>query len=65
MFPPEMPTHWMVYFAVEDTDGSAAKCVELGGSVSVPPFDIPIGRIAVLTDPHGAAFSIIKLAGEN
>jgi uncharacterized protein len=63
MFPPEMPTHWMVYFAVSDTDAAAAKCTELGGTVSVPPFDIPIGRFSVLNDPHGAVFSVIKLAG--
>jgi uncharacterized protein len=63
MFPPEVPTHWMVYFAVDDTDAAAAKCGELGGTVMVPPFDIPIGRIAVVIDPHGATFSVIKLAG--
>jgi predicted enzyme related to lactoylglutathione lyase len=27
----------------------------------VPPFDVPtVGRIAVLADPQGAAFGIIK-----
>ena len=33
---------------------------ELGGSVLVPPFDTPVGRMAVLSDPQGAVFSIIK-----
>ena len=61
-FPPDMPTHWMVYFAVDDADAAAAKCAELGGAVMVAPFDIPIGRIAVVNDPHGATFSVIKLA---
>ncbi|QUQ62962.1 VOC family protein [Kutzneria sp. CA-103260] len=60
-FPAELPAHWMVYFAVEDTDATVAKCTELGGSVAVPPTDIPQGRFAVLMDPHGAAFSVIKL----
>ena len=33
---------------------------ELGGSVIVPPFDTPVGRIAILSDPQGAMFSVIK-----
>jgi predicted enzyme related to lactoylglutathione lyase len=28
----------------------------------VPPFDTPVGRIAVLSDPQGAVFSVIKSA---
>ncbi|MEU6345770.1 VOC family protein [Streptomyces sp. NPDC046977] len=59
-WPAEIPQHWMHYFAVEDTDTAAARAAELGGSVSVAPFDLPhVGRIAVLGDPHGAYFSVI------
>jgi uncharacterized protein len=61
--PPPMegvPNHWHVYFAVDDADATAAKATELGGSVMVAPFDSPVGRMAVLTDPQGAVFSIIK-----
>jgi uncharacterized protein len=63
--PPPMegvPNHWHVYFAVDDADATAARATELGGSVMVAPFDTPVGRMAVLTDPHGAVFSIIKPA---
>lgn len=60
-WPAEVPPHWMVYFAVEDTDATAAKAAELGGQVSVPPTDIPPGRFALLNDPFGAFFSIIKM----
>lgn len=60
-WPPELPNMWMVYFAVDDTDATAARCAELGGTVSVPPQDIPPGRFAVLDDPQGAVFSIIKM----
>lgn len=63
--PPMMegvPNHWHVYFAVDDADASAAKITELGGTILVPPFDTPVGRIAVAQDPQGAAFSIIKNA---
>ncbi len=60
--PDVLPSHWMVYFAVADTDVTAARCSELGGQVPVPPTDIPPGRFAVLNDPQGAHFSIIKMA---
>lgn len=58
---PEMPTHWMVYFAVDDTDATAARCTELGGTVHVPPTDIPPGRFAVLSDPAGGTFSVLRM----
>jgi predicted enzyme related to lactoylglutathione lyase len=61
--PPQMPgvpSHWHVYFGTDDADAAAAKATELGGSVIVPPFDTPVGRIAVLSDPQGAIFSVIK-----
>jgi predicted enzyme related to lactoylglutathione lyase len=61
--PPQMegvPNHWHVYFAVADADAAAAKIRELGGSVLVGPFSTPIGRMAVVTDPQGAAFSIFQ-----
>jgi hypothetical protein len=57
-----VPPHWLVYFMVDDCDASAAKTASLGGSVRVPPMDIPnVGRFAVLADPTGAAFAIIRL----
>ncbi len=52
-------SHWMPYCAVQDVDASAARCRELGGSVCVPPSDIPgTGRFAVCGDRQGAYFSI-------
>lgn len=57
-----VPPHWMAYFAVADTDVACARVAELGGKVSVPPFDTPYGRMAVVNDPQGAVFSIVKLA---
>lgn len=55
-----VPPHWMAYFEVTDTDAAAKRVTELGGKVSVPPFDTPYGRISVVNDPTGAVFSIIK-----
>ena len=58
--PAEVPSHWLVYFAVDDTDATVAAATSAGGSVQVPPMDIPPGRFAVLADPGGATFAIIK-----
>jgi predicted enzyme related to lactoylglutathione lyase len=60
-WPEDLPPHWSVYFAVDDCDAAAARTVELGGSVSWPPTDIPVGRFAVLDDPLDAHFSVIRL----
>jgi predicted enzyme related to lactoylglutathione lyase len=58
-----VPPHWLVYFAVSDCDASAERARVLGAMVKVPPSDVPsIGRFAVLEDPQGAAFAIIRLA---
>jgi predicted enzyme related to lactoylglutathione lyase len=52
---------WTVYFAVDDADATVAKVTELGGSVMRPPMDIEPGRFAVVADPYGAAFNVMKL----
>jgi uncharacterized protein len=61
-FPPQVPPFWLVYFAVASADATVAKAQQLGGNTMQPPMDIPQGRIAVLTDPQGAAFAVIQLA---
>ena len=62
MVPADVPPHWLVYLAVDDTDASVAKCEELGGTVRVPPMDIEPGRFSVLADPQGATFAVIRLS---
>ena len=58
------PAHWLTYFAVADVDDTAGKAAQLGGSVMMPPMDIPgVARMAVLSDPQGAFFAIVKFAG--
>ena len=62
---PEMglipPPHWLVYFAVDDCDAKVQKATELGANVMKPAEDIPgVGRFAILIDPQGAMFAIIK-----
>lgn len=56
----EMPTAWTPYFAVEDTDEAARRAEELGGRVLHPPFDLTVGRWALLQDPQGAMFNVIR-----
>jgi len=60
-WPEGIPPHWMVHFAVADCDAAARRAGELGGRLRVPPTDVPPGRFAVVGDPHGAAFTIIRL----
>lgn len=55
----DMPSHWMPYFAVADTDAAAATAERLGGAIGVPPTDSPFGRFAVLTDPQGAVMTVM------
>jgi uncharacterized protein len=62
---PDVPAHWNVTFAVDDADATAAKAEELGGRVTVPPFDAPWVRMAVIADPAGATFIASKFAPEN
>jgi uncharacterized protein len=60
--PAEAPSYWMVYFNADDVDASCQKAVGLGASAMVPPQDFPGGRFAILTDPQGAMFGLLKTA---
>ena len=58
---PGVPNNWAVYFAVDDADATAAKAAAEGGQVVAEPFDIPsVGRSAVLSDPQGGVFCVLK-----
>lgn len=61
-FPDEVPPHWAVTFVVEDTDAVAERAAALGGTILVPAFDAGPTRVAVLSDPAGAAFSVSTYA---
>jgi predicted enzyme related to lactoylglutathione lyase len=50
---------WNTYVWVESADDAAAKVRDAGGSVVMEPFDVmEAGRMAVFTDPAGAAFCV-------
>lgn len=55
------PPHWIGYVAVDDVDASASRAGQLGGSVIVPPTDIPeVGRFAIISDPQAATIALFK-----
>ncbi|WP_326766488.1 VOC family protein [Streptomyces sp. NBC_01591] len=60
-FPPEVPPFLNVYFTVADCDAAVAKATERGGVLRFGPMTMPFGRFAALTDPQGAAFSVIDV----
>ena len=50
---------WNTYVWVESADETASKVRDAGGSVVMEPFDVmDAGRMAVFTDPEGAAFCV-------
>jgi hypothetical protein len=52
---------WLGYIAVEDVDQAVANITEMGGSVQMPPTDIPdVGRLALVSDPKGTPFYVMK-----
>jgi predicted enzyme related to lactoylglutathione lyase len=59
----DLPTHWKVYFAVDDADATAALITELGGTMITEPTDTPFGRMAHARDYAGAPFSIMQNRG--
>jgi predicted enzyme related to lactoylglutathione lyase len=63
--PEGMSSHWMAYFKVADADASAAKVTELGGDVQREPWDTPFGRMVVVSDDQGAAFSLMADTAES
>jgi uncharacterized protein len=50
---------WNTYVWVESADETASKVLDAGGSVLMDPFDVmDSGRMAVFSDPAGAAFCV-------
>ncbi|MEU2547973.1 VOC family protein [Streptomyces roseolus] len=52
--------HWMTYFEVDDADAAARLVGELGGLVLRPPRDGTAGRLALVADPEGAVFTLVR-----
>jgi predicted enzyme related to lactoylglutathione lyase len=62
--PGEPPSSWLVYFTVPDADAAAETTKAAGGQVLNGPFDIPVGRVAILMDPQGAMLAVMAPTDE-
>jgi predicted enzyme related to lactoylglutathione lyase len=51
---------WLGYIGVDDVDGTVAQIEAKGGKALMPAFDIPQGRIAMVADPQGNPFYVMK-----
>lgn len=52
---------WLGYVGVDDVDATAADIVKDGGVQHMPPSDIPgVGRFAMLADPQGVVFYVMR-----
>jgi uncharacterized protein len=60
--PAGTPSHWLVYFTVDNVKDSFARATKLGAREMVPPQQYPGGEFAILTDPQGAPFGLFKSA---
>ena len=50
---------WIGYLEVDDVDAAVDAIKADGGAVQMGPMDIPVGRIAMVTDPQGAPFYVM------
>lgn len=58
---PSEGSYWHSYIAVEDVERCAQQAASLGGSVVVPPHDVPdVGRICIVADPTGAIAHLMQ-----
>lgn len=68
---PDMAAHgarptWLGYVAVNDVDACVTSIEHGAGKTVMPAMDIPnVGRIAMVADPQGAPFYIMKPASED
>jgi uncharacterized protein len=52
---------WIGYVTVDDVDAGVARVRQLGGSVHLPPTDVPgVSRVAVVTDAQNATIALVK-----
>jgi predicted enzyme related to lactoylglutathione lyase len=59
--PAEVPSYWMPYFNVADVDVAYRRALEIGASEMVAPTPMPGGRFAIVSDPQGAMFGMLKM----
>jgi uncharacterized protein len=58
--PAEVPSYWMPYFEVDDVDTAYRAALDAGARELVPPNEFPGGRFAIVSDPQGASFGLLR-----
>ncbi len=52
---------WLMYVGVDDVDRALTAIEDQGGKTVMPANDVPgVGRVAMITDPQGAPFYVMK-----
>jgi predicted enzyme related to lactoylglutathione lyase len=57
---PDEAPNWLVYFVVSSCEEAVAAVRDGGGTVVAEPMTIPVGRMAVVTDPQGAPLALYE-----
>lgn len=56
---------WLFYVGVDDVDAMVERATALGGAVNMPAMDVPgVGRMALLADPQGVPFYVMRGASD-
>jgi len=56
-------SHWLSYISVADVEVTVTRAKAAGGDVLAGPVDVgTVGRAAVLKDPQGAPFGLVRLS---
>jgi len=57
---------WLGYVGVDDVDAAIDRLIGLGGSIQMPAFDIAgVGRLAMVADPDGNPFYLMRGASQS
>ena len=62
MVPAGVPSYWQIYFSVDDVDDAFRRALDAGATEMLAPQDFPGGRFAIVSDPQGASFGLLKTA---
>jgi predicted enzyme related to lactoylglutathione lyase len=59
--PPMVPSFWLAYFHVEDVAAAHGRALAAGGRSMVPAMDFPGGTFAIVADPQGGVFGLLRM----
>lgn len=57
----DVPSYWHTYFGSANCEETCLAVEAAKGSVIAAPFDTPVGKMATVSDPLGAAFSVMQM----